>query len=155
MHNTITCTNSAGGLCPVTNRGHCDHLATIHSVPRGNVETMRNPTAKREVLISPWYGLAAYQERWYQDPLEQMKNTAQLTFYQAHLTLIVPGSLNICGAMGMVNNCGISEQCLDRYRSGQSFIFLLQSPLRIGAAACLPNLTFIINDYLVRFEYCL
>ena len=52
-------------------------FATIHSIPRGNVETMRNPTARREVPISSQDGLAAYQERWYQDPLEQMKNTAQ------------------------------------------------------------------------------
>ena len=72
-----THTNSAGGLCPVTNGGHCDHLATIHIIPRGNVETTRNPTVKREVLIPSQDGLTAYQKVWYQNPLEQMKNTAQ------------------------------------------------------------------------------
>ena len=51
VHDTITHANSAGGLCPITNGGHCDHLATIHSIPRWNMETMRNPTVKREVLI--------------------------------------------------------------------------------------------------------
>ena len=81
VQDTITHTNSAGGLCPVTNRGHSELLATIHSIPRGNVETTRNPTVKREVLISPQDRLAAYQERWYQDPLEQMKNTGQWTLW--------------------------------------------------------------------------
>ena len=35
-------------------------FATVHSIPRGNVETMRHPTAKSEVPRSSQYGLAAY-----------------------------------------------------------------------------------------------
>ena len=136
-------------------------IATIHSVPRGNVETMRNPTAKREVLISSQEGLATYQERCTRTNLSGCKilcselcDSARGTEHckcQGHLTLIVPGALNICGVMGTFDNCGISEQCLDWYRSGKSFIFLPWSPLQIGAGACLPSLSFIINDYLTTF----
>ena len=53
-------------------------LATIHSIPRGNVETKRNPTEDREVLLPSQDGLAAFRERWYQDPLRiQEKMTVQ------------------------------------------------------------------------------
>ena len=49
VHNTITHTNSAGGLCPVTNGGHCNQYShnPLHSW--GNMETTRNPTTRREV----------------------------------------------------------------------------------------------------------
>ena len=67
VHMAITHTNSAGGLCLVTNGGYCDLFShnPLHS------------HSKEEVLISSCDGLAAYQEKWYQDPLELMKNTVQ------------------------------------------------------------------------------
>ena len=37
----------------------------------------RNPTEEREVPIPSQDRLAAYRERWYQDPLELEKMTAQ------------------------------------------------------------------------------
>ena len=52
-------------------------LTTIHSIPRGNVETERNPTEEREVPIPSQDGLAAYRERWYQDPLKMENMTVQ------------------------------------------------------------------------------
>ena len=93
--NTIIHTNRAGELCQVTNGGHCDLWATIHSIPRGNVETMRNPTVKREVLMSSWDGLAAYQERWYQaGPTQADEEYCAVNF------VIVPGALNSNSARG-------------------------------------------------------
>ena len=79
--NDITHTSSAGGLCPVTNGDAVTCIATIHSVPRGNMETTRNPTTRKEVSRSSGGGLAAYQERWYQDPFMKMKKTAQWTLW--------------------------------------------------------------------------
>ena len=67
-------------------------LTTIHSIPRGNVENERNPTEEREVPIPSWDGLAAYRERWYQNPLQLEKTTAQWTLWkcQGHWTFVVP-----------------------------------------------------------------
>ena len=43
--------------------GTVTSIAAIHPIPRGDVETMRNPTVKREVLESSQKGLEAYPER--------------------------------------------------------------------------------------------
>ena len=85
VHNTITYTISAvtscaGGLCPVTIGGHCDLPCNnpLHSQEEcGELE--RNPTEERDVPIPSWDGLAAYRERWYQNPLELEKTTVQRT----------------------------------------------------------------------------
>ena len=78
-------------------------FATIHSVPWGNVETKRNPTVEREVPISFQDGLAAYQREMVPGPTQGDEEYCTVNF------VIVPGTLNICGAMGMFNNCSISE----------------------------------------------
>ena len=83
---------------PLGNTVTC--LATIHSIPRGNVENERNPTEEREVPIPSQDGLAAYRERWYQNPL-----------------MLVPGVQNIDSARGTehlwfhghISNCGTTE----------------------------------------------
>ena len=62
-------------------------LATIHSIPRGNVENGRNPTEEREVTIPSQDGLAAYRERWYQNPLKLENFIVNI--------VIAPGALNI------------------------------------------------------------
>ena len=127
VHDTITYTISAvttcaGGLCPVTIGGHCDlsYHNPLHS--QGSVENERNPTEEREVPIPSWDGLAAYRERWYQNPLKLEKTTAHVwTLWkcQGHWTLKVPGALNICGAMGMhVKLWYHRTQWLDQCRSG-------------------------------------
>ena len=145
-------------------------IATIHSVPRGNMETTRNPHSKEgsSHVILRWTG--SLSREMVPGPTQADEDYCTVNFVivpgalnsnstrstehskcQGHLTLIVPGALNICRAMGTFNNCGILEQCLDWYRSGHSFIFVPWSPLQIRAGACLPSLIFIVNDYLVRF----
>ena len=52
-------------------------LATIHSIPSGNMENEGNTTEEREVPIPSQDGLAAYRERGYQNPLELEETTAQ------------------------------------------------------------------------------
>ena len=72
------------------------YLATIHSIPRGNMENEGNPTEEREVRIQSQDGLAAYRERCFQNPLELEKTTAWWTSWncQGQWTLKLPGALN-------------------------------------------------------------
>ena len=46
---TITHHNRAGGLCPVNSGGHCSLCSHNPLCSQGNMKTMRNPTARREV----------------------------------------------------------------------------------------------------------
>ena len=126
VHDTITHTNRVGGLCPVTNGGHCNQYShnPLHSQGehgdnkephnKGGSPTIiprQTGSLSREVVPGPTH--------------EDEDCTMNL--------VIVPGALNICGAMGMCDNCGILEQCLDWYRSEHSFhFFCCSSHSRLG-----------------------
>ena len=126
--NNITHTNSAGGLCSVTNRGHCDLYShnPLHS--QGECGDHKEPHSKggsshiitrqtgslaREVVPGPTRVDAEYcAVNFVIVPGVLNSNSARGTEHckcQGHITLIVPGALNICGAMGMINNCGICD----------------------------------------------
>ena len=126
---TITHHRRAGGLCPVNSKGHCTCVAKIHSVPRGNEKTKRNPTARCEVPRSSlrWAGNLEREVTW--------ELTQQDTDNCTVKIVIVPGALDIWGAMGTFNNCGNQSQCLDQVRSDESLYFSPWSPLQIWAGA--------------------
>ena len=174
MHNTITHTNSAGGLCLVTNGEHCDQYShnPLHSQGEcGDHEEPHNKERSSTIILRQTGSLSSgvvpgptHKDAEYCTvnlvivPGALNSNSARGTEHckcQGHLTLIVQGALNICGATGTCDNCGISEQCLDWYRSGQSFHFSAMVPLQIRAGACLSNLTLIIESYLIIFYYYL
>ena len=131
--NSITHTNSAGGLCPVTNGGHCDLFS--HNPLQGECGDHKEPHCKEgsSKIIPRWTGSPSREvvPGPTQDDEEYCavsfvivpgalnSNSARGTEHckcQGHLTLIVPGALNIGGAMGTFNNSGILEQCFNWYR---------------------------------------
>ena len=139
-------TNSAGGLCPGTNGGCCDQYShnPLHSQGEcGGQEEPHNKegsstnilrwtgSLSREVVPGPTHEDEDCTVNLVIVPGALNSHSARDTDHckcQGHLTLIVPGALNICGAMGTYDNCTISEQCLDQYRSEQSFHFFCHSP---------------------------
>ena len=141
----ITHTSSAEGLCPVTNGECCDQYShnPLHSQgEHGDKEEPHNEEGSSTIIPEQTDSLS--REVVPGPTCEDEDCTVNL--------VIVPGALNICGAMGTYDSCGILEQQLDLYRSEQSFHFSLPwSPLQIGAGACLLSLTFTVDDYLTRF----
>ena len=123
MCNPITHTSSAGGLCPVTNGGCCDQYShnPLHSQgEHGDNKEPHNEEGSSTIILR-WTGSLSREVvpgPTHEDdedctvnlvivPGALSSNSARGTEHckcQGHLTLIVPGALNICSAMGMFDN---------------------------------------------------
>ena len=122
MHTTIIHNTKAGGLCPVNNRGHCSHYGHNPLCSQGECEDEEKPHS--------WEGSSQIILRWAGNLEREVipEPTRQDADNCAVNLVIVPGALNICGAMGTLDNCGKQEQCLDLDRSDESFVFFAVVP---------------------------
>ena len=119
---TITHHNRAGGLCPVNNGGHCSLYCQNPLCSHWEFEDEEEPHSQEgsSQIIPRWAGNLAREV--IPGPTQQDADNCAVNL------VIVPGALNICGAMGTLDNCGKEEQCLDWDRSDKSFVFFTMVP---------------------------
>ena len=94
VHHTITHHRRGGGLCPVNSEGHCTCVAKIHSIPRGNEKTKRNPTVRWEVPRPSLRWAGNLKREVTPEPTLQNADNCTVKI------VIVPGALNITSARG-------------------------------------------------------
>ena len=121
---TIIHTNSAGGLCQVTNRGHCDLFSRqTGSLSRGGTKTHS----------WGWRRLCSELCDSARAPNSNSARGTEHLWCHGHVWQLYHWTV-----FGLVQVRSI-------------FHFFAAVPLQIKAEACLPNLTFIIKSYLIRF----
>ena len=106
---TITHHNRAGGLCPVNSGGHCSLCSHDPFHSQGECEDHKEPNSQEgsSQIIPRWAGNLAREV--IPGPTQQDADNCavNLVIVPWALNITSARALNICGAMGMLDNCGI------------------------------------------------